>query len=226
MKRKFLLMLTVSLALVACQNNEAPVEKQASPAATAPQADEPAMQKQVQEKVEQVTAAASNAVEVTKEAVTTTAKSMQEQVSQANEKRAAVVEQLAATAAAPAAKPAAAPVATPTPQATTTGDVAKGQALSRKCQACHNFNAKKKVGPGLAGIYGRKAGTMADMNYSDALAAGGWTWDAEHLAEWVCDSKQAVKKFSGNASATTKMTTLRICDPTQQADLIAYLKTL
>jgi cytochrome c len=249
MKTTYLLMLSISLTLAACQNNEAPVEKQTSPAATAPQAVEPAMQKQVQEKVEQVTAAASNAVEVTKEAVTTTAKSMQEQVSQANEKRAAVVEQLAATAAAPAAKPAApasatkleaapmpvpvspvepaaAPVATPAPQAATTGDVAKGQALSRKCQACHNFNDKKKVGPGLAGVYNRKAGAMADTKYSDALAAGTWNWDAAHLAAWVCDSKAAVKTFSGNPAAKTKMTTLRICDPAQQADLIAYLKTL
>jgi len=235
MKTAYLLMLAISLALAACQNNEAPAVKQAGPTATAPQAAEPAMQqqvqKQVQEKVEQVTGAASNAVEVTKEAVATTAKSMQEQVSQANEKRAAVVEQLSATSVAPAAKPVApattaTPIATSAPQAAATGDVAKGKALSRKCQACHNFTDKKKVGPGLAGVYNRKAGSMADMKYSDALTAGTWSWDAEHLAAWVCDSKAAVKTFSGNPAATTKMTTLRICDPTQQGDLIAYLKTL
>jgi len=261
MKIKYLLMFALSLLLAACQNNEAPVQKTVSPAASAPQAVEPAMQKQVEEKVAQVAAAASNAVEVTKEAVATTAKSMQQQVSQANEKSAAVVEQLAASTAtampkmektvtvAPAVKPAApavakpvaaipapmpvavqpvvpvaAPAAAPAPAAT--GDVAKGQALSSKCKACHNFNDKKKVGPGLAGIFNRKAGAMADMSYSDALSAGTWNWDAAHLAAWVCDSKAAVKTFSGDASATTKMTSVRVCDPTDQADLIAYLKTL
>jgi len=263
MKIKYLLMFALSLTLAACQNNEAPVQKAGSPAASAPQAVEPAMQKQVEEKVAQVAAAASNAVEVTKEAVATTAKSMQQQVSQANEKSAAVVEQLTSSAAAakpkmekpvatapvvkPAAPavvkpvavkpapmpvpvpvqpvaPAAAPAAAPAPAAT--GDVAKGQALSSKCKACHNFNDKKKVGPGLAGIYNRKAGAMADMSYSDALAAGTWNWDAAHLAAWVCDSKAAVKTFSGDASATTKMTSVRVCDAADQADLIAYLKTL
>ncbi len=106
------------------------------------------------------------------------------------------------------------------------GDVAKGQKLGRKCKACHNFSAKKKVGPGLAGIYGRKAGIMPDMRYGSSLAAGGWSWDDAHLAAWVCDAKEAIRAFTGDASAKTRMSAQRICDPADQADLIAWLKTL
>jgi len=128
-----------------------------------------------------------------------------------------------ATKAAVSDKPAAAAVAMASLSA---GDAVKGEKLAKKCKACHNFTAKKKVGPGLKGIFGRKAGAMPDMKYGAALAAGGWVWDEKNLAAWVCNSKKAVKSLSGDASAKTKMGPQRICDATKQADLIAYLKTL
>ncbi len=106
------------------------------------------------------------------------------------------------------------------------GDAARGKALARKCQTCHNFNERKKVGPGLQGVFGRKAGQMADMKYSNALQQGGWVWNEANLAAWLCDSKKAVKSLSGDAAATTKMPAQRICDVERQADLIAFLKTL
>ena len=118
------------------------------------------------------------------------------------------------------------PVAAPAAPTFAMGDAANGAKLARKCKSCHNFNTRRKVGPGLAGIFGRKAGVMPDMKYSTSLKAGGWVWDAEHLAAWVCDSKNAIKTFSGNAEAKTKMGSQHICDPGKQADLIAYLKTI
>jgi len=111
-------------------------------------------------------------------------------------------------------------------QAAKTGDAARGKSLARKCKVCHNFTAKKKVGPGLKSVFARKAGIMPDMKYSPALTAGGWVWNEKNLALWVCDSKKAVKTLSGNAGAKTKMSTQRICDAGKQADLIAFLKTL
>jgi len=128
------------------------------------------------------------------------------------------------TKAAVSDKPAAAPVAVASLIAA--GDAVKGKTLAKKCKACHNFTAKKKVGPGLKGIFGRKAGAMPDMKYGAALAAGGWVWDEKNLAAWACNSKKAVKSLSGDASAKTKMGPQRICDASKQADLIAYLKTL
>jgi len=109
------------------------------------------------------------------------------------------------------------------------GDVAKGKLLARKCAACHNFNSKKKIGPGLAGIFGREAGTAPGFKYkfTKYIQPGkAWRWDAAHLAAWDCDAKAAVKTFTGNPAAKTKMGVQHVCDAAKQADLIAFLKTL
>jgi len=106
------------------------------------------------------------------------------------------------------------------------GDAAIGKSIARKCKACHNFTAKKKVGPGLKGIFGRKVGIMPGMRYSKALSAGGWVWDEKHLHAWDCDSRKAIKVFSGNPSAKTKMPPQHICSEAKLANLIAFLKTL
>jgi len=109
------------------------------------------------------------------------------------------------------------------------GDAAKGKALARKCAACHDFGTKNKMGPGLAGVFGRQAASVAGFKYKYAgfIEAGkAWNWDEEHLAAWICDSKKAVRAFTGNTSAKTRMGAQHICDTAKQADLIAYLKTL
>jgi cytochrome c len=52
-----------------------------------------------------------------------------------------------------------------------------------------------------------------------------WTWDEEHLRQWVCDSNKAAKKFSGDASAHVRMPAQHLCGAKADA-VIAYLKTL
>jgi cytochrome c len=74
-----------------------------------------------------------------------------------------------------------------------------------KCKVCHSFDTTNKVGPGLAGVYGKKTGSAAGYKYSDALKSGGWVWDDEHLKEYLADSNAAVKKFTGNDAAKSKM---------------------
>jgi len=140
--------------------------------------------------------------------------------------KAAAVTKAAETAKAAAATAAVASLPIAAAPMGAVGNAAKGKSLANKCKGCHNFTAKKKVGPGLQGVVGRKAGSMAGMKYSAALAAGGWDWNEKNLAVWLCDSKKAVKTLSGDPSASTKMGAQRICDATKQADLIAFLKTL
>ncbi|MDQ6973232.1 MAG: hypothetical protein Q9M30_11355 [Mariprofundaceae bacterium] len=133
-------------------------------------------------------------------------------------------------------EPAPAPVPVASPQiklkAASTGlngDAAKGKVLARKCAACHDFGKKNKMGPGLAGVFGRQAASVAGFKYKYAgfIETGKvWSWDEAHLAAWICDSKKAVQAFTGNTSAKTRMGAQRICDTAKQADLIAYLKTL
>ena len=49
-------------------------------------------------------------------------------------------------------------------------DLAAGKTSFNKCLACHAIGegAKNKVGPVLNGLDGRKSGTAADYNYTDA----------------------------------------------------------
>jgi len=75
-----------------------------------------------------------------------------------------------------------------------------------KCKACHNFTAKKKVGPGWKGVFGRVAGTAPGFKYkfTKYITGDAWTWDEEHLRKWMCNSKKAVKEFTGNPKAKAK----------------------
>jgi len=97
-----------------------------------------------------------------------------------------------------------------------------------KCKVCHNFTAKKKVGPGLAGVVGRKAGTAPKFKYKfmKYMKGDAWTWDEAHLRKWMCNSKKAVKEFTGNKHAKTKMPPAKVCDPAKQDEVIAKLKSV
>jgi cytochrome c len=95
-----------------------------------------------------------------------------------------------------------------------------------KCKACHNFTAKKKVGPGLKGVAGRHVGIMPKMKYSKALKNGDWTWTDENLRAWICNSKKAVKALTGDDHAKTKMPPQKICDPAKQDEVLAKLHSI
>ena len=96
----------------------------------------------------------------------------------------------------------------------------------KKCAACHNFDASHKVGPGLAGIVGKAAGSSDFEIYGSDLKAGGWNWDEANLRAWMCDSKGAIADLSGNAKAKTKMASQKVCKSDDQDEVIAFLKGL
>jgi cytochrome c len=104
--------------------------------------------------------------------------------------------------------------------------VAQAGAESR-CKSCHAFTDKNKMGPGLKGVYGKKAGTQAGYKYkfTKYIKGDGWVWDEEHLRAWILDSKKAVKEFTGDKKAKTKMAAQHIKG--KKADeIIAFLKGL
>lgn len=94
-----------------------------------------------------------------------------------------------------------------------------------KCKACHDFGTKNKVGPGLKGIVGRKAGTAPGFKYSDSLANANWVWDEDHLRKWIENSKEAIKEFTGDPKAKTKMPPQKV-KGAKADEVIAFLKTL
>jgi len=73
-------------------------------------------------------------------------------------------------------------------------DAAAGKTSFNKCLACHAIGegAKNKVGPELNGIDGRKSGTAADYNYSDANKNSGITWNEAVFKEYIKDPKTKI----------------------------------
>ena len=73
-------------------------------------------------------------------------------------------------------------------------DLAAGKTAFNKCLACHAIGegAKNKVGPVLNGLDGRKTGTVADYNYSDANKNSGITWGEAQFKEYIKDPKAKI----------------------------------
>lgn len=93
----------------------------------------------------------------------------------------------------------------------------KGQDLfARRCSGCHALDINKE-GPRLRGVYGRRAATVADFGYSDALRNSGVTWDAATLDRWLTDPD--------GVAAGTDMA-FRLIDESERKAVIEYLKTL
>lgn len=121
-------------------------------------------------------------------------------------------------AAAPAGPPAATDVTTldGTTLASLTGDAAAGKLVFAQCRTCHVTDAGlNKVGPSLAGIIGRKAGTVAGFNYSPANASADVTWTKEKLFQYLEKPQRIIPK--------TKMIFAGLPDAQKRADVIAYL---
>jgi cytochrome c len=70
------------------------------------------------------------------------------------------------------------------------GDAAAGKKVFNKCKICHSLEAgENKIGPSLAGIIDRPAGTIEGFKYSEAMAGSGKTWDAATLDQYLADPK-------------------------------------
>jgi len=93
-----------------------------------------------------------------------------------------------------------------------------GEAIfKRYCQVCHTVEAgKNKIGPSLAGIVGRKAGSAPGYSYSDANKNSGVTWDEANLDTYLTDPRKFIPG--------TKMLFVGIKNPDDRKALIAYLK--
>ena len=67
-----------------------------------------------------------------------------------------------------------------------------GKALfEKRCGGCHSLD-KDKEGPRLAGVYGRKAGTIDSFQYSEALKNSKIVWSDNTLERWLTDTEKLV----------------------------------
>ena len=87
------------------------------------------------------------------------------------------------------------------------------------CGTCHTVGKGEpnRIGPNLAGIIGRKAGSVETFKYSAALKGADFVWDDASLDAWMED-----------AQAFRPGTTMsyRQRDPDKRKRLLAYLKSL
>ena len=95
-----------------------------------------------------------------------------------------------------------------------TGDAARGETLYEACQDCHSLD-KNDVGPRHRGVFGRKAASLPDYDYSDALKSTNITWNEETLDKWLTDPQ---------AVAPGAKMFFHLDNPQDRADVIAYLK--
>ena len=98
-------------------------------------------------------------------------------------------------------------------------DVAKGEAVFKKCAACHNADpgGANALGPALFGTMGKPLASHPAFPYSDALKGVGGNWDWEKMSAWLANPK----KFAPG----TKMTFAGLGNPQDRADVMAFLNS-
>jgi len=64
----------------------------------------------------------------------------------------------------------------------------------QQCGTCHSLNPADppRQGPLLAGVYGRKPGSVPGFHYSPGYAKANFVWDAEHLDTYLTDPKSVI----------------------------------
>lgn len=105
--------------------------------------------------------------------------------------------------------------AAPSPAA----DPVKGRTIFARCAGCHSLapTGVSGIGPNLAGVVGRRAGSLPAYRYSPAMKAAGLKWDEASLARFLSGPTKTVPG--------TKMMAAPIANPQDRANVIAYLKT-
>lgn len=100
------------------------------------------------------------------------------------------------------------------------GDAAKGKTVFARCMACHAVTpGTNRIGPSLAGVVGRKAGSAPGFTYSPAMKGSKTVWNAKALDGFLA-------RPSGASVPGTKMAFAGVPNATDRANVIAYLGTL
>jgi len=96
-----------------------------------------------------------------------------------------------------------------------------GAKLFRACAGCHALDAegRHRSGPHLAGLFGRRAGSVPGYAYSDALSGADFVWNQETLTALFRDGPDVMVPGS-------KMPLQRITSPQALDDLVAYLEII
>lgn len=103
------------------------------------------------------------------------------------------------------------------PNAVSDDQIAAGERLyKQRCGGCHSLD-RNRIGPRHRGVYGRKAGSVGDFSYSEALQNLDVVWTESTLDKWL-------ENPTAFANGTSMGFRLRKAD--ERKAVIAYLKSL
>jgi cytochrome c len=92
-----------------------------------------------------------------------------------------------------------------------------GAQAFKACAGCHSLKpGDTRVGPSLAGLFGRMAGSVSGFRYSKALRRSGILWNATTLNEWLANPQRYVPN--------NRMPFGGIRNAGKRANLITYLQ--
>lgn len=108
-----------------------------------------------------------------------------------------------------------------TARASEFGDAQRGAEVWQACAGCHEIGpeAANAIGPKLNGIFGRKAASLPDFDYSRSLARAGrdgLVWTFETLDAYITNPR--------TFASGTRMSYDGLADATARADLLAFLR--
>ena len=96
------------------------------------------------------------------------------------------------------------------------GDPLAGEQEYVRCQGCHDL-IRHRTGPKHCGLFGRKAGTVAGFEFTEAMKTANIFWDWQSLDEFL---SAPIKRIPG-----TSMGYAGITDTQVRHNLIAYLES-
>jgi cytochrome c len=106
-------------------------------------------------------------------------------------------------------------LAPPAPAGAAESGTAAGRAVfEKRCTGCHALDHEKE-GPRLAGVVGRKAGTISTFVYSDALKKSAVVWTEGLLYKWLMDPETVIPDNDMS---------FRLNNAGERAAIVAFLK--
>jgi cytochrome c len=95
-------------------------------------------------------------------------------------------------------------------------DAARGKRLyESRCIGCHSID-ENRAGPAHRGLFGRKAGSVKDYEYSDAVKKSKIMWDERTLDRWLASPEALIPGQKMGFS---------VPESADRADIIEYLRT-
>jgi len=94
-------------------------------------------------------------------------------------------------------------------------DVAAGRAaFEKRCTGCHALDHDKE-GPRLAGVLGRKVGSVPGFPYSEAVKKSAVVWNEAVVDKWLADPDSVIPDSD---------MAFRLSSSTERTAIIAFLK--